>query len=91
MLDLFNRILTDSHKIPKSNALAELQQFIRYAVRQLFKGAKEYPLLFVEALVPTIKSNRSTWEVPGDRERDIPDDGERDVPDEMEHDMSTEN
>jgi hypothetical protein len=63
-MDLFNRILIDSKCVPNSSAFSELKQFIRYSTRQFFKGAAEYPLLFVEALIPTIKSNRSMWEMP---------------------------
>ncbi|KAI9486114.1 MAG: timeless protein-domain-containing protein [Benjaminiella poitrasii] len=67
VLELFNRVLIDFKKIPggqKSREMAQLEEFIRYAVYQFFKSAKEYPLLFVEALVPSIKSNRLMWETP---------------------------
>ncbi|CAO3597350.1 unnamed protein product [Absidia cylindrospora] len=49
-LELFNRILQDRAYIPKSVALDELVRFIRYVVRQFFKKAETYPLLFIEAL-----------------------------------------
>lgn len=67
-MDLFNRILMDSKRIPHSTAFSELKQFIRYSTRQFFKGAAQYPLLFVEALIPTIKSNRTMWEMPDEDE-----------------------
>ncbi|KAI7903689.1 timeless protein-domain-containing protein [Cokeromyces recurvatus] len=66
VLELFNRILIDFKNIPstqKTREMGQLEEFIRYAVYQFFKGAKEYPLLFVEALVPSIKSNRTMWEI----------------------------
>jgi hypothetical protein len=70
-MDLFNRILIDSKRVPNSTAFSELKQFIRYSTRQFFKGAAEYPLLFVEALIPNIKSNRTMWEMPDeDKVRD---------------------
>ncbi|KAF7726188.1 Topoisomerase 1-associated factor 1 [Apophysomyces ossiformis] len=53
VLDLFNRILSEYHYLPKSPAMSQLVQFIRYSVRQFFKRANEYPLLFVEALFKT--------------------------------------
>ncbi|KAI9302207.1 timeless protein-domain-containing protein [Cunninghamella echinulata] len=49
-LDLFNRILIDYHFVPKSSAFDELHQFIVYVVRQFFKKAEEYPLLFIETI-----------------------------------------
>ncbi|ORZ22999.1 timeless protein-domain-containing protein [Absidia repens] len=49
-LELFNRILQDRAYIPKSVAFDELVRFIRYVVRQFFKKAETYPLLFIEIL-----------------------------------------
>ncbi|ORX55590.1 timeless-domain-containing protein [Hesseltinella vesiculosa] len=47
-LELFNRILQDRTKLPKSAALTNLYQFITFVTRQFFKKADAYPLLFVE-------------------------------------------
>ncbi|CEP15228.1 hypothetical protein [Parasitella parasitica] len=56
VLELFNRILQDSRSLSQSIAFEELAKFIRYSTRQFFKAAAEYPLLYVEALNPSIKS-----------------------------------
>ncbi|KAL7326237.1 Topoisomerase 1-associated factor 1 [Mucor circinelloides] len=69
VLELFNRILQNSNKFSESKAFAELEQFIRYSTRQFFKAAAEYPLLYVEALNPSIKSNRTWWEMPSEEEQ----------------------
>lgn len=68
-MELFNRILQDANKFSKSSAFAEVEQFIRYSTRQFFKAAAEYPLLYVEALNPSIKSNRTWWEMPSEQEQ----------------------
>ncbi|KAI8085063.1 timeless protein-domain-containing protein [Halteromyces radiatus] len=49
-LELFSRIIKDRALLPKSPALDQFIQFIRYVVRQFFKKAETYPLLFVETL-----------------------------------------
>lgn len=43
---------------------AMLTEFIQYSTYQFFKAAKVYPLLFVEALIPTAKPDRTMWELP---------------------------
>lgn len=50
--------------MPKTREFAMLTEFIQYSTYQFFKAAKIYPLLFVEALFPSVKSNRSMWELP---------------------------
>ncbi|KAI8336680.1 timeless protein-domain-containing protein [Chlamydoabsidia padenii] len=49
-LELFNRIIQDRASIPKTPALDQLVQFIRYVVRQFIKKSETYPLLLVETL-----------------------------------------
>lgn len=66
VLELFNRILQDSHRLPKTAASKGLVKFITYSTYQFFKAAKQYPLLFVEALIPNMKSDRSMWEIPNE-------------------------
>lgn len=66
MLELFNRILQDSHRLPKTAASKGLVKFITYSTYQFFKAAKQYPLLFVEALIPNMKSERSMWKIPNE-------------------------
>lgn len=41
-----------------------LIEFIQYSTYQFFKAAKVYPLLFIEALIPKMKSDRNMWEEP---------------------------
>ncbi|OBZ88075.1 Topoisomerase 1-associated factor 1 [Choanephora cucurbitarum] len=62
VMELFNRILCDYPRLPESNGLSQLRQFIIYSTRQFFKCAAVYPLAYVEALVPSIQTNRLTWE-----------------------------
>ncbi|KAG1495719.1 hypothetical protein G6F54_006987 [Rhizopus delemar] len=59
VMELFNRIMLHSSKFPRTEAHAQLKELIRYSTRQFFKYASIYPLLFVEALVPSIKTNVS--------------------------------
>ncbi|RCI02751.1 Topoisomerase 1-associated factor 1 [Rhizopus stolonifer] len=61
VMELFNRILMDYPRLPKSEPLSQLRQFIIYSTRQFFKSAAQYPLLYVEALVPSIRSDRAMW------------------------------
>ncbi|CAO3669876.1 unnamed protein product [Rhizopus microsporus] len=56
VMELFNRILIYSNNFPKTEAHSQLKEFIRYSTRLFFKYASVYPLLFVEALVPSIKT-----------------------------------
>ncbi|KAG2212278.1 hypothetical protein INT47_001637 [Mucor saturninus] len=64
VLDLFNRILSDAHRMRQTPELDMLTEFIEYCIYQFFKAAKLYPLLFVEALIPTAKPDRTMWELP---------------------------
>ncbi|KAI8366587.1 timeless protein-domain-containing protein [Blakeslea trispora] len=56
VMELFNRILTHYSHLPPSPGLDQLRQFILYATRQFFKCAADYPLVYVEALVPSIQT-----------------------------------
>ncbi|KAI8992116.1 timeless protein-domain-containing protein [Mycotypha africana] len=62
VLELFNRILINAAKVPRSDAFDQLKIFIRYAVRQFFKGVEQYPLLIVEAFLLNVKTSRKWWE-----------------------------
>ncbi|KAI9361536.1 timeless protein-domain-containing protein [Pilaira anomala] len=64
VLDLFNRILSDVHRVPKTKEFGMLIEFIQYSTYQFFKAAKVYPLLFIEALIPKMRSDRNMWEEP---------------------------
>ncbi|KAG2219454.1 hypothetical protein INT45_008102, partial [Circinella minor] len=60
VLELFNRIIYTYPSLPKSGAMSELVQFIRYCTRQFFKKANEYPLLYVEVLFKNPKGKTSS-------------------------------
>ncbi|KAI9263284.1 timeless protein-domain-containing protein [Phascolomyces articulosus] len=60
VLELFNRINCAYPSLPKTNAMSELVQFIRYCTRQFFKKADEYPLLFIEVLFKNPKSRKGS-------------------------------
>lgn len=61
-MDLFNRILLDKMSLPNTTAFKQLYEFIKFSVSRFFEGANHYPLLFVEALYPTTRTDRSIWE-----------------------------
>ncbi|KAG0178563.1 Topoisomerase 1-associated factor 1 [Apophysomyces sp. BC1034] len=80
VLDLFNRILNEYPYLPKSPAMSQLVQFIRYSIGRFFKRANEYPLLFVEVLFKStaVGSHFEEPEIDGrvsdasDNENDLP-------------------
>jgi hypothetical protein len=64
VLDLFNTIIQTKKQQPKLEEFHQLRVFIRFVSSKFFSAAKEYPLLYVEALIPNMKSDRQFWEAP---------------------------
>jgi replication fork protection complex subunit Tof1/Swi1 len=47
-LDLFKRIWDDKPCLPKTGAYKDLDKLVTFVVKEFFKAAKEYPLMFIE-------------------------------------------